>query len=336
MTPPTGLYIHANTVGAYSVDNPQLTFAAMDNLMISHYEVSIDDGAFQQQVSPYTPSITNSAPAHKVVVRAYDTSGNYQEETLIYPPSCLVNGVSLFEVTPVTPFNTSDTTPDYTFYSSHAGFLGLSGGCSSASAMVVEGLNTITFNELAYGEYDSCQIQVVTNTFQTSNTLKVSSFSVIGFLGVGFVDTSNNYVSAPSVDFSTGFFDFSNNQSITGTLGTADQRLRVNNDTFNPYWNMTIAPVATYTTWSNTTDPTQTLAYNDTTNQTHLTIDPQSATLTNVTNGDTSGLVLGSSATYSDSIESITLLTSNPGPKFSTLDITDIQLTQTIPTGQHA
>lgn len=124
MENPSNLYIHANTVGAFDINNPQITFDASDNDSIDRFEVSIDGSPFTIQSSPYTPTLTAS-PAHEVTIRAYDAFENFTEETLIYPPACLVNGVSLFEVTPVTPFNTSDTTPDYTFYSSDAGMLGV-------------------------------------------------------------------------------------------------------------------------------------------------------------------------------------------------------------------
>ncbi len=83
------------------------------------------------------------------------------------------------EVTPVT--NPSlDPTPEYIFNSTEAGTVTYDGGCaSSATSSAVPGNNTIAFDALAPGNYASCTIYVTNGQGVYSNTLPVSSFTVV-------------------------------------------------------------------------------------------------------------------------------------------------------------
>ena len=46
--------------------------------------ISIDGSPFEQITSPYYPTLSGNT--HTVIVRAYDTSGNYSEKIMYYPP----------------------------------------------------------------------------------------------------------------------------------------------------------------------------------------------------------------------------------------------------------
>ncbi len=71
-----------------------------------------------------------------------------------------------------------DTTPDYTFNSTEAGSLTYGGSCSSATTSAAVGDNTLTFNALAYGEFDDCTLQVTDAAGNASAVLAISRFAV--------------------------------------------------------------------------------------------------------------------------------------------------------------
>ncbi len=83
----------------------------------------------------------------------------------------------LAEVTPV-PVDNNDTTPDYTFSSTEAGTISYVGDCASVTTNAVAGNNTITFNELPEGTYDSCTIRVTDAAGNISAPLNISLFRV--------------------------------------------------------------------------------------------------------------------------------------------------------------
>jgi uncharacterized protein DUF1566 len=72
-----------------------------------------------------------------------------------------------------------DTTPDYTFNSTEAGTISYGGSCNSATTAASPGDNTITFNALAYGVHEDCTIRVTDSDGNVSETLGVSSFTII-------------------------------------------------------------------------------------------------------------------------------------------------------------
>ena len=88
-----------------------------------------------------------------------------------------VTAPTLSEVTPVST-STNDNTPDYTFNSNEVGTIAYAGGCTSAITNAVAGNNTITFNTLDDGIYDSCTITVTDTDNNTSIPLQVSTFTI--------------------------------------------------------------------------------------------------------------------------------------------------------------
>jgi hypothetical protein len=66
----------------------------------------------------------------------------------------------------------------YTFNTNSAGTITYGGSCTSGTGSAVAGDNSITFDPLSVGTYNDCTI-VVTDGFGPSNTLAVSSFTVI-------------------------------------------------------------------------------------------------------------------------------------------------------------
>ena len=82
------------------------------------------------------------------------------------------------EVTPVTT-PTSNSTPDYTFSSTKAGTITYGGSCSSWTTSATSGNNTILFKPLSDGTYSDCTIIVTDSDGNASNTLSVTSFTVL-------------------------------------------------------------------------------------------------------------------------------------------------------------
>jgi hypothetical protein len=85
------------------------------------------------------------------------------------------------EVTPITT-PTTDTTPDYTFSSSEAGTITYGGSCAtagSATTNAIVGHNLIIFNTLSVGNYSNCTIKVTDSAGNASNTLTITSFTVM-------------------------------------------------------------------------------------------------------------------------------------------------------------
>jgi len=100
---------------------------------------------------------------------------------------------TLFEVTPIlTP--TNDNTPDYTFNSDEAGTISYEGGCISSTTEALVGDNTITFNSLTDGTYNSCTIIVTDEAGNPSDPLVITEFiidtepPVITLIGSSTVD----------------------------------------------------------------------------------------------------------------------------------------------------
>ncbi|WP_394388150.1 BspA family leucine-rich repeat surface protein [Shewanella woodyi] len=110
-------------------------------------------------------------------LRVTDSAGNLSN--LLSVSSFVVDstGASLSEVTPVTT-PTSDSTPSYSFSSTEAGSISYLGSCSSSTVIAAEGENTVTFNELADGNYSDCQLRVTDISGNTSNLLSVTAFAV--------------------------------------------------------------------------------------------------------------------------------------------------------------
>ena len=106
------------------------------------------------------------------------------------------------EVTAVTT-PTSDSTPDYTFSSTEAGTITYGGSCSSSRTSAISGNNYLTFSTLSGGNYSNCTIKVTDSAGNASNTLTITSFTVMLATAVTIVlyetttptrDSNNNIV----------------------------------------------------------------------------------------------------------------------------------------------
>ena len=73
---------------------------------------------------------------------------------------------------------TTDTTPDYTFYSNEAGDITYIGDCSSTATNAVAGRNLVVFTALSAGAHSNCAIRVSDAAGNSSNTLFVPSFTI--------------------------------------------------------------------------------------------------------------------------------------------------------------
>jgi len=82
------------------------------------------------------------------------------------------------EVTAVTT-PTTDSTPNYTFSSTEAGTITYGSYCTSGRTFATTGYNTITFLTLSDGTYSDCTIIVTDSDGNASNTLAVTSFTVL-------------------------------------------------------------------------------------------------------------------------------------------------------------
>lgn len=112
-TPPNSFTPNLSGLNPSNQQTPTLTFSTTDNVAIDRYQVSIDGGPFVTQSSPYQLP-TLSEGDHTIIVRAYDTSGNYTDSTTINrtiditPPNTFTPELSVSSPT-------SDNTPTLTF-----------------------------------------------------------------------------------------------------------------------------------------------------------------------------------------------------------------------------
>ena len=148
------------------------------------------------------------------------------------------------------------------------------------------------------------------------------------------VDGSGVSVASPSAGMTSASSSFSC-QAVTGTLGTATQKVRINNTTSNPAWTVSIAatsgPSALWTTGSTTYDFNDPSGSGCTNGQ--LTIDPSAGTLTPAAGCANTGLTLGSSAGFSSGVtDSITLATGSASATINCYwDLTGVSLSQQVP-----
>lgn len=74
--------------------------------------------------------------------------------------------------------NTSDSTPNWSFYSSEAGTISYYGSCSSATTSATSGTNTVTLNNLADGTYSNCYVTVKDAANNVSSPLYIPTFTI--------------------------------------------------------------------------------------------------------------------------------------------------------------
>ena len=180
--------------------------------------------------------------------------------------------------------------------------------------------------------------------FETGNYFALGTEK--NMLSVGIVNTDGAPISNPTVDFMDANFSF-DSQIATGTLGTDDEKIRINNSTDNSVWTLSIAATSTTAVW---TGASSTYDFNDPTADGEdgtdddddvggqLTIDPDIATLTPSSECSETGITKGTESSFSEGVtDSITLAQSDSTADIDCFwDITDIDLSQTIPPGQLA
>ena len=115
-----------------------------------------------------------------------DVAGNISNQLVISPFTVGTGtattyisgeGPTLTQITPV-PTTVTTQTPSYSFYSTEAGTVKYSGGCTSPTTSGIFGINTITFSPLMNGVYSACTITEVDSAGYTSNTLTIPTFTV--------------------------------------------------------------------------------------------------------------------------------------------------------------
>ncbi|MFH0873885.1 MAG: hypothetical protein V1846_03575 [Candidatus Komeilibacteria bacterium] len=178
----------------------------------------------------------------------------------------------------------------------------------------------------------------------TSVVPQITTAASAGSLSVDIVDGSGVSVGSPSVTMNAATYSFAY-QTVTGTLGTASQKIRVTNTTATATWTMAIAGSATTAVW---TDSSHTYDFNDSTASAgdgadadsvggQLTINPSGGTITPQDGCSSTGVSLGSSSAFvEDTTNSITL--ASAGGTASTncyWDFTGISLSQTVPASQN-
>ena len=120
-------------------------------------------------------TVPEAAGTYEVVYSATDRAGNTATTT-----KEVIVAATLTETTAVSAL-ANDATPEYTFRSTLAGTITYGGSCTSLTTDAVVGLNTITFEALADGEYTDCSVLVTDGVgLQTDGgtPLVVSGFTV--------------------------------------------------------------------------------------------------------------------------------------------------------------
>ncbi|UCH89076.1 MAG: hypothetical protein JSV49_00040, partial [Thermoplasmata archaeon] len=123
--PPGGFQPSSSSSGWTNDTTPTITFGTTDETSgIDHYEISIDNGSFTEQTSPYTLP-AQSDGSHNITVRAYDESGNYIDRWIdVYIDDTVPNGFQpgaspsgwTNDTTPVITFSTTDDTSGIDHY----------------------------------------------------------------------------------------------------------------------------------------------------------------------------------------------------------------------------
>jgi hypothetical protein len=167
-----------------------------------------------------------------------------------------------------------------------------------------------------------------------------------GTLSINIVDTGGTPIGSPTVSFPT--IDTKINcQTNSSILGVSNAKIRIDNGTANPQWNLTIAATGGATSnWNNGAGANY--DFNDPTTSGcgdggdadsfagQLSINPSVATSTPEAGCANTGLSFGSSSAFNQgTVDSITLLTAGATAQTNCYwDITGIDMSQTIPREQ--
>ncbi len=182
-----------------------------------------------------------------------------------------------------------------------------------------------------------------TDTYSTTATSdnddwrgQIAAFRIhVPILSVDIVDSSGEPVSSPSVGLSS--VDASLEcQTTNGTLGTSNERIRINNTTQNDNWTLTMAATdGSGAAWSN---GEASYSFNDSAGNPsgcdsgQLSLNPSTASIAPQTGCSSAGISSGSNAAFSQGVtDSITLLTATESQTNCYFDLTNVGLTQAIP-----
>jgi len=161
---------------------------------------------------------------------------------------------------------------------------------------------------------------------------------------VEIVDAGGTPVVSPTVSFSAITISF-DDQTTTGTFGVSAERLRVTNTSSNPEWSLSLAATGSSTAfWDGTNGD---FDFNDPTSNAgdggdadalggQLTVDPSVAAIAPEGGCSSTGLTLGSNASFDEGvIDSVTIVTAGGSTDTGCYwDFTDIDLSQSIPPEQ--
>lgn len=175
---------------------------------------------------------------------------------------------------------------------------------------------------------------------------EITTAASSGSLSVDIVDAGGVPVASPSVSMSPISFSFTD-QTATGTFGTSSQKVRVDNGTGTTTWTLSIAADGGPTAlWDGAAsdydfnDPTANAADGGDADSVggRMTIDPSGATITPEGGCTLTNISAGSSSSFSQGVtDSITLASASSGADTGCYwDITDIDISQTIPAEQGA
>lgn len=168
--------------------------------------------------------------------------------------------------------------------------------------------------------------------------------SSLNAFGISFVDAAGDVLASPSLAFTPLTTSFSS-QASSATLGTASQKIRIGSAAQSS-WTVSVAPEdGAFALWNGGL----LLAYdvNDPNGASdgldldlvggRMSVDPSAATVQGVFGCATSGITLGSAASFQQgTVDSITLVSASGAATACSWDVTGIQLQQLVPAGQPA
>lgn len=159
-------------------------------------------------------------------------------------------------------------------------------------------------------------------------------------LNADLVDAAGSTVGSPTVTLSSISPSFIC-QTVTGSLGSSTQKIRVNNTTDNPAWSLALAATSgPSAVWAAPTSPPHSYSYNNSAGSGctagQLTTDASVGTLSAQSGCTAAGVSKGSSTSYvSGSVNSVVLLSATTPAQIDCYwELVGVSLSQKIPAGQ--
>jgi hypothetical protein len=195
------------------ITNPTKIILSWDSIskcnLSSSYGINIPDE--YKLIRTSLPDNTQEIYNLKYFDISYNNTNIDKKKIYIYDLSGIYNGNILLDNTPpsinvvtIVPTQTINTSPQYTFYSTEAGNITISGATSSTTTANV-GENTITFDTLPLGTYNNITITVTDNAGNESNLLTVNEFNIYdSIFDVTSNGTSGYLISENGIQLSNG------------------------------------------------------------------------------------------------------------------------------------